>query len=94
MHNWIPPREQERGELAMAKSKIFVKETGGGRYPYTVVADQGEGVHFYKNRFSKAELETIAREMDAELLFIKTEEDIAVDEEELAPEGEEPEDVE
>lgn len=80
--------------MAMAKSKIFVRETGGGRYPYTVVAAQGEDVHFYKHRFSKAELGTIAREMDAELLSIKTEEDIAVDEEELAPEGEESEDVE
>jgi hypothetical protein len=80
--------------MAMAKSKIFVEETGGGRYPYIVVAAQGEGVHFYKDRFSKAELETIAKEMEAELLFIKTEQDIAVDEEEIAPEGEEPEDVE
>ena len=80
--------------MAMAKTKIFVRETGGGRYPYTVVASQGEDVHFYKDRFSKAELETIAREMDAELLFIKTEEDIAVDEEEIAPEGEDSEDVE
>jgi hypothetical protein len=80
--------------MAMAKTKIFVRETGGGRYRYTVVAAHGEDVHFYKDRFSKAELETIAREMDAELLFIKTEEDIAVDEEELAPEGEESEDVE
>ncbi len=78
----------------MAKPKVFVRENGKGKYRYTVVAAQDGDIHFYKDRFSKAELETIAREMDAELLFIKTEEDIAVDEEELAPEGEESEDVE
>ena len=80
----------------MAKSKIFVKEDGGGRYRYGVVAVQGGDIHFYQNRLSKAELEAIAREMDAELVFIKTEEDIEIDEGEHGAEhgGEEYEDVE
>ena len=84
----------ERGEEAMAKPKFFVRENGGGRYRYTVVAAQGEDIHFYKDRFSKAELEVIARETDAEIISIKTEEDVAIDEEEPAPEAEESEDVE
>ena len=66
----------------MAKLKIFVKENGRGRYRYTVVAAQGGDIHFYKDRFSKAELEAIAREMDAELVFIRAQEDIEIDEEE------------
>jgi hypothetical protein len=83
----------ERGEEAMAKPKFFVRENGG-RYRYTVVAAQGEDIHFYKDRLSKAELEVIARETDAEIISIKTEEDVAIDEEEPAPEAGESEDVE
>jgi hypothetical protein len=84
----------QRGEEAMAKPKFFVRENGGGRYRYAVVAAQGEDIHFYKDRFSKAELEVIAREMDGEIISIKTEEDVAIDEEEQAPDAEESEDVE
>jgi hypothetical protein len=84
----------QRGEEAMAKPRFFVREDGGGRYRYAVVAAQGEDIHFYKDRFSKAELEVIAREMDAEIISIKTEEDVAIDEEEQAPDAEESEDVE
>ena len=74
----------------MAKSKIFVRENGSGRYRYGVVAVQGGDIHFYQNRLSKAELEAIAREMDAELVSIKAEEDIEIDEREQAAEqGEE-----
>ena len=80
----------------MAKSKIFVRENGSGRYRYGVVAVQGGDIHFYQNRLSKAELEAIAREMDAELVSIKAEEDIEIDEGEQGTEGggEEYEDVE
>jgi len=79
----------------MAKSKIFVRENGSGRYRYGVVAVQGGDIHFYQNRLSKAELEAIAREIDAELVSIK-EEDIEIDEGEQGTEGggEEYEDVE
>ena len=84
----------QRGEEAMAKPKFFVRENGGGKYRYAVVAAQGEKIHFYKDRFSKAELEVIAREMDGEIISIKTEEDVAIDEEEQAPDAEESEDVE
>ena len=85
----------QRGEVVMAKPRIFVRENGKGKYRYTVVAAQGGDIHFHKDRYSKAELELIARETDAELLFIKGEEDVAIDEEDQAPEsGEEPEDVE
>jgi hypothetical protein len=84
----------QRGEEAMAKPKFFVRENGGGRYRYTVVAAQGGDIHFYKDRFSEAELEVLARAMDAEIISIKTEGDIAIDEEEPAPEAEESEDVE
>jgi len=82
--------------MAMAKSKIFVKENGGGRYRYTVVAIQGGDIHFYKDRLSKAELEAIAKVMEAELVFIKAEEDIEIDVEgQGAEQGEEEyEDVE
>jgi len=80
----------------MAKSKIFVRENGRGRYRYTVVAVQGGDIHFYKDRLSKAELDVVTKEMDAELISIKAEEDIAIDEEEQgAEQGEEEyEDVE
>lgn len=79
----------------MGKPRIFVRENGKGKYRYTVVASHGGDIHLYKNRYSKAELELIARETDAELLFIKGEGDVAIDDEDLAPEsGEEPEDVE
>ena len=78
----------------MAKPRIFVREDARGQYRYTVVAAQGGDVHFHKDRFSKAELEIIARETDAELVFIKAEEDIEIDEEEQAPEADESEDVE
>ncbi len=80
----------------MAKSKIFVRENGGGRDRYTVVAVQGGDIHFSKDRFSKAELQTIAKVMEAELVFIKAEEDIEIDEEgQGAQQGEEEfEDVE
>lgn len=85
----------QRGEVVMAKPRIFVRENGKGKHRYTVVAAQGGDIHFYKDRYSKAELELIARETDTELLFIKGGEDIAIDEEDQAPEsGEEPEDVE
>lgn len=70
----------------MAKSKIFVRENGSGRYRYGVVAVQGGDIHFYKDRLSKAELEAIAREIDAELVSIK-EEDIEIDEGEQGTEG-------
>ncbi len=79
----------------MEKPRIFVRENGKGKYRYTVVAAEGEEIHFYKDRYSKGELELIAREMDAELIFIKREEDVEIDEEDQAPESEEePEDVE
>ena len=80
----------------MAKSKIFVREDGSGRYRYRVVAVEDGGIHFYQNRLSKAELEAIAREMDAELVSIKAEEDIEIDEGEQGAGGgeEEYEDVE
>ena len=84
----------QRGKEAMAKPKLFVRENGGGKYRYTVVAAQGEDIHLHKDRLSKAELEVLVREMGAEIIFIKTEEDIAIDEEEQAPETEESEDVE
>jgi hypothetical protein len=83
-----------RGEEVMARQKFFVRENGGGRYRYTVVAAQGVDIHFYKDRFSEAELEVLARAMDAEIIFIKAEGDIAIDEEEQAPEAEESEDME
>jgi hypothetical protein len=79
----------------MGKPRIFVRENGKGKYRYTVVGAQGGDIRFYRDRYSKAELELIARETDAELLFIKREEDVEIDEEDQAPEGgEEPEDVE
>ena len=78
----------------MGKPKIFVRDDGQGRYRYTVVAAQGAGVQFHKDRFSGAELELIAREMNAELVFINVEEDIEIDEEGQALEAEESEDVE
>ena len=79
----------------MAKPRIFVREDSRGKYRYTVVAAQGGDIHFHKDRYSKAELELIARETDAELLFIKREENVEIDEEDQAPEvGEESEDVE
>ncbi len=78
----------------MAKPKVFVRENGKGKYRYTVVAAQDGDIHFYKDRFSKAELEALAREMGAELVSIKVEEDIAIDEEEQAPEADESEDLE
>ena len=80
----------------MAKSKIFVREEGQGRYRYTVVAVQGGDIHFSKERLSKAELDAIVKVMEAELVFIKAEEDIEIDEEGLGAEqgDEEFEDVE
>ncbi len=79
----------------MAKSKVFVRENGSGRYRYGIVAVQGGDIHFYKDRLSKAELEAIAREIDAELVSIKAEEDIEIDEgEQGAEQQEEYEDVE
>ena len=78
----------------MAKPRIFVRDDGQGKYRYVVLAVQGEDIHFYKDRFSRAELELLAREMDAELVFINVEEDIEIDEEGQAPESEESEDVE
>jgi len=78
----------------MAKPRIFVRDDGQGKYRYVVLAVQGEDIHFYKDRFSRAELELLAREMDAELVFINVEEDIEIDEEAQAPESEESEDVE
>jgi len=78
----------------MANPRIFVRDDGQGKYRYVVLAVQGEDIHFYKDRFSRAELELLAREMDAELVFINVEEDIEIDEEAQAPESEESEDVE
>ena len=78
----------------MAKPRIFVRDDGQGKYRYVVLAAQGEDIHFYKDRFSRAELELLAREMDAELVFINGEEDIEIDEEGQSPESEESEDVE
>jgi hypothetical protein len=79
----------------MAKPRIFARENGEGKYRYTVVAAQGGDIHFHKDRYSMEELELIARETDAELLFIKREENVEIDEEDQAPEvGEESEDVE
>lgn len=78
----------------MAKPKIFVRDDGKGKNQYVVLAVQGEDIRFYKDRFSRAELELLAREMDADTIFIKAEEDIAIDEDEQAPESEESEDVE
>lgn len=78
----------------MAKPRIFIRDDGKGRNRYVIVAVQGEDIHFYKDRFSRAELELLAREMDADTIFIKSEEDIAIDEDEQAPESEESEDVE
>jgi hypothetical protein len=78
----------------MAKPRIFVRDDGQGRYRYVVLAVQGENIHFYRDRFSRAELELLARETDAELVFINVEEDIEIDEEGHAPESEESEDVE
>ena len=88
------PISVNAGEVFMGKPKIFVRDDGQGRYRYTVVAAQGGDVHFHKDRFSRAELEVIAKEMDAELVFINVEEDIEIDEEGQAPESEESEDVE
>ena len=88
------PISVKAGEVFMGKPKIFVRDDGQGRYRYTVVAAQGGDVHFHKDRFSRAELEVIAKEMDAELVFINVEEDIEIDEEGQAPESEESEDVE
>lgn len=78
----------------MAKPRIFVRDDGQGKYRYVVLAVQGKDIHFYKDRFSRAELKLLAREMDAELVFINVEEDIEIDEEGQAPESEESEDVE
>ena len=79
----------------MAKPRIFARENGEGEYRYIVVVAQGGDIHFHKDHYSKAELEIIARETDAELLFIKREEEVEIDEEDQAPEnGEEPEDME
>ena len=80
----------------MAKSKIFVRENGRGKYRYTVVAVQGGDIHFSKDPLSKAELEAIAKVMEAELVFFKAEEDIEIDEEGQGAEqgDEEYEDVE
>ena len=84
----------QSGGSFMAKPRIFVRDDGQGKYRYVVLAVQGEDIHFYKDRFSRAELELLAREMDAELVFINVEEDIEIDEEAQAPESEESEDVE
>ena len=80
----------------MAKSKIFVRENGEGKYRDTGVAIQGGDIHFYKDRLSKTELEAIAKVTEAELVSIKAEEDIEIDEEQQgAAQGEEEyEDVE
>ncbi len=80
----------------MAKSRIFVRENGRGKYRYTVVAVQGGDIHLSKERLSKAELDVIVKVMEAELVTIKAEEDIEIDEEELGGEQgeEEYEDVE
>ena len=77
----------------MAKPRLFVREEGGGKYRYGVVAVQGGDIHLYKDRFSKAELEVLARAMDAEIISIRVEGDVAIDEDEQAPETEESEDV-
>ena len=78
----------------MANPRIFVRDDGQGNYRYVVLVLQGEDIHFYKDRFSRAELELLAREMDAELVFINMEEDIEIDEEGQAQASEESEDVE
>lgn len=66
----------------MAQSKIFIRESGKGRYRYSVVAVQGEDIQFYEDLLSKEELESIAKEVDGDLFLLKTEEEIHIDEEE------------
>jgi hypothetical protein len=69
--------------MAMARAKIFVREDTKKRYRYAVVAVQGEDIHFYKDLLSKEELDAIAGKMDAELVFLKSEEVVPIDEENL-----------
>jgi hypothetical protein len=73
----------------MAKSKIFMRESGKGRYRYAVVAVQGEEVQFYEDLLSKEELEAIAKEVDGDLFLLKTAEEIHIDEEEQGIERDE-----
>jgi hypothetical protein len=73
----------------MAKSKIFMRESGKGRYRYAVVAVKGEEIQFYEDLLSKEELEAIAKEVEGDLFLLKTPEEIHIDEEEQGIERDE-----
>jgi hypothetical protein len=56
-------------------SKIFVRERrhvgpGAGRPRFAIVGSQGADLHIYKTRVRKAELETIAMESGAEIVYL------------------------
>jgi hypothetical protein len=56
-------------------SKIFVRERrhvgpGAGRPRFAIVASQGEDLRVYKTRIRRVELETIATESGAEIIYL------------------------
>lgn len=56
-------------------SKIFVRERrhvgpGAGRPRFAVVASQGADLRVYKTRLRRVELETIAAESGAEIVYL------------------------
>jgi len=56
-------------------SKIFVRERrhvgpGAGRPRFAIVASQGADLRVYKTRVRKVELETIASESGAEIVYL------------------------
>ncbi len=56
-------------------SKLFVRQRrhvgkGAGRPRFAIVASHGAGLHVYKTRVRRAELEKIAAEIDAEIVYL------------------------
>jgi hypothetical protein len=56
-------------------SKIFVRHRrhvgqGAGRPRFAIIAAEGTGLHVYKTRVRRAELEKIAAEIGAEIVYL------------------------
>jgi len=56
-------------------SKIFVRHRrhvgqGAGRHRFAIVAAQGTDLNVYKTRVRRAELEKMAAEIDAEIVYL------------------------
>lgn len=62
-------------ERRYTMSKIFVRNRrhvgkGAGRPRFAIVAAEGTGLHVYKTRVRRAELEKMAAEVGAEIVYL------------------------